>query len=77
MGLTIVQYGMRFFVILFLILAVVGLFTNLAVTLIAIAILPLIFFAEKKFKQMDEEWETKHRPIPTEKLLEDQTCNKM
>lgn len=68
---------MKLFIVIFLIIAVAGLFTNLAVTLIAIAMLPLILFAEKKFREMDEEWEEQHRPVPTEKLLEDQTCNKM
>ena len=68
---------MKIFLVIYSILAVIGLYTNLAVTLIAIAVLPLILFANKKFKEMDEEWEEQHRPVPTEKILEDHTCNRM
>ena len=66
---------MKAFVIVFGVMALVGLFINIAVSLIAMAIIPLILFARKRFDEMDAQWEVDHKPTPTEKVLEDHPCS--
>lgn len=66
---------MKVFVIVFSVMAVVGLFKSLAVTMFCLAIIPLILHARKRFDEMDAQWEVDHKPTPTEKVLEDHPCS--
>jgi predicted cobalt transporter CbtA len=66
---------MKAFLIVFSVMALVGLWKSLAVTLACLVMIPLILYARKRFDKMDAQWEIDHKPTPTEKVIEYHPCS--